>query len=299
MAKTTGKAVAAGALLVSALVVFGPTTLRAQGKSNQPHGHPAPPSSNPLPIASVAAPGFGAMPLAWVDDANLMEPGAMAIDLSISRWQGNGIGETDVPVVNVAVGVTDRFQFAASVPRVVGNDASGVVGGLGTTYFSGKYAAYAHDRLGLKVAVAPTLELLGTGVLQALAPGETRAQFGVPVSLEIDRNGRRFYASGGWFSRGVWFAGAGAGMQVAPRVGVSASFSHSWTGPIDLTGGVPRDRTELSGGVAYALVPHVSVFGSLGHTIATLDENGAGTTVSGGVSIYISPPASPHPRPRP
>jgi hypothetical protein len=285
--------VAASALIVGALAMCRPGTLLAQGKSNQPHGHSAPPSSSPLPIASATAPGIGAMPLAWVDDANLMEPGAMSIDLSMTRWQGNGIGETDIPVVNIGVGVSNRLQLAASVPRVVGNDTSGVVGGLGTTYFSAKYAAYANDRLGLKVAVAPTLEVLGTGVLQSLGPGETRAQFGLPVSIEVDRNGRRFYASSGWFSRGAWFAGAGAGMQVMPRVGVSASFSHAWTTASTTLSGPSRDRTELSGGVAYALVPHVSLFASLGHTIATTDENGAGLTVSGGISFFVSPPAPP------
>ncbi|MGE5246211.1 MAG: hypothetical protein ACM3SQ_18450 [Betaproteobacteria bacterium] len=285
----------AGAVLVAALAVFLPGRLFAQGKSNQAHGHASPPSRSPLPIASGAASGIGAMPLAWIDDADLMASGAMSVDLSMTRWQGNGIGETDVPVVNVAIGLTNRFQFAASLPRVVANDASGVVGGLGTTYFSGKYAAYANDEYGLKVAVAPTLEVLGTGVMQSLASGETRTRFGLPVSVEVDRSGRRFYASAGWFSRAVWFAGAGAGMQVAPRVGLSASFSHSWTS-VDALTGLTRDRTEVTGGLAYALRPSMSVFGSLGRTIATLDENGAGTTFSGGVSFYISPAASHRPR---
>lgn len=288
---------AAGALLLGALAVLFPVRLIAQGKSNQAHGHGAPPSRSPLPIVSSVAPGIGTVPFGWVDDANLMEAGAVAIDLSMTRWQGHGIGETDVPVVNVAVGVTNRFQLAASVPRVAADDASGVVGGLGTTFISGKYAAYANDRLGLKIAVAPTVEVLGTGVLPSLPPGEARARFGVPVSVEMDRGGGRFYASAGWFSRDVWFAGAGAGVQVAPRVGLSASFSRSWTS-VDPATGLTRRRTEVSGGVAYALTRHVSAFGSLGRTIATLDENGAGTTFTGGVSFYISPSRISPPRPQ-
>lgn len=289
----------AGALLLGALVVFLPATLLAQGKSNQAHGHGKPPSSTPLPVVSSAAPpGLGATPLAWVDDANLMEPGAVSIDLSATHWEGTGLAETDVPVVNMAVGINNRFQFAASVPRVVANDASGVVGGLGTTYFSVKYAAYGNDRLGLKLAVAPTLEVLGTGVVQSLAPGESRAQFGLPVSLELDQDGRRFYVSSGWFSRGVWFAGAGAGMQVLTRLGLSVSLSRSWTTTPDPATGLTRDRTDLTGGVSYALMPHVAVFGIAGHTLATLDENGAGTTIAGGVSFYVSPQAAPRPQRR-
>lgn len=290
--------VTAGALLLGALAVFVAAPAGAQGKSKEPHGHGTPPSSSPLPIATAAPPGLGAMPLAWVDDANLMESGAMSVDIATSRWEGNGVGETDAPVFNIGVGLTNRLQFTASVPRVVDDPTAGVVGGLGTTYFSLKYAAWADDRLGIRVAVAPTLEVLGAGVLQSLGPNDARTQIGLPVSVELDRGGRRFYASSGWFSRGVWFAGAGAGVQATERIGISASFSHAWTTtPLDAAGVVARDRTEVSGGLSYAVASHVALFGTVGRTIATLDENGAGTTVSGGISFYVSP--SPHPGRRP
>jgi len=49
-----------------------------------------------------------------------------------------------------------------------------------------------------------------------------------------------------------------------------------------------RDRKELSGAVSYALRPGVSVFGSVGRTFATLDANGAGTSVSGGLSVFFA-----------
>jgi hypothetical protein len=273
---------------------------KAPGQSGLTHGHGKPPSANLLPIASEAPPGLGAMPLAWIDDANLMEPGAMSVDVMTTRWQGAGIGETDAPVVNLAVGVSSRFQFTATVPHVVGDATTGVVGGLGTTFFSGKYAAYSDDARGLKLAVAPTLEVLGAGVMQVLGPGQARTEFGVPVSLEFDHGGRRFYASAGWFSGGVWFAGAGAGLQVTPRIGASAAFSYAWTtSSFDPTIAATRDRTELSGALSYAILPHVSVFGSVAQTVATLDENGAGTTIAAGLSFYISPPSAAHPqRPR-
>ena len=150
-------------------------------------------------------------------------------------------------------------------------------------------SAYVNQRTGLKVAVAPTLELLGTGVLPSLGPTETRAQFGLPVSVELDREGRRFYASSGWFSRGVWFAGGGVGTQLTRRTGVSALFSHSWTTAADPLVTPVRDRTEVSGGVAFAATSNVSLFASVGHTIATLDENGAGATASAGVSFFVAP----------
>src|SRR6185436_10647728 len=97
--------------------------------------------------------------------------------------------------------------------------------------------------------------LLGSGALAALGPGDTRAQIGLPASVEIDRAGRRFYAASGWFSRGVWFAGGGAAIQASRRVAASASFSRSWTTTADPVSGLTRDRTELSGGAGYALTP--------------------------------------------
>jgi len=287
----------AGALLIgSALVVASASTVFAKGGK----GKTAPPSSSPLPVASAPPPGIGATPIPWIDDANLMPAGAMSIDLSASHWSGDSIGETTLPVVNLAFGLAERLQLALSVPHIVGDDANGVAGGIGTTFLSGKYSLFTNDR-GVKIAVAPTLEILGTGVVSSLGPDETRAQFGIPASLEIDGDGRRAYFSSGWFSRGVWFAGAGFGIQVRRRIGVSGSFSRSWTSaPAD---GVvtSRDRAEFNGGVAFALAPHIGVFGSAGHTIATAPENGAGATVSAGVSFYIAPqrrPVSPR-RPRP
>jgi hypothetical protein len=41
--------------------------------------------------------------------------------------------------------------------------------------------------------------------------------------------------------------------------------------------------------VAFAATSNVSLFASAGHTIATLDENGAGGTVSAGVSFFVAP----------
>src|SRR5262245_7277842 len=171
----------------------------------------------------------------------------MSVDVSLSHWSGEGVSETEAPIVNAAIGLSERVQLAASIPHVVGSDTSGVAGGLGTSYFGAKIAAYENRSAGLKLAVSPTLELLGTGVLPSLAPDETRSQVGVPVSVEVDRAGRRFYATSGWFSRGVWFAGGGAGFQTTRRSSASVSFSRSWT-TADPVGGTPRDRCELSAG---------------------------------------------------
>jgi hypothetical protein len=110
------------------------------------------------------------------------------------------------------------------------------------------------------------------------------------VSAEFTQGSTRVFASTGFFSHGVWFAGGGAGFQVSPKVGTSLSFTRSW-----VTGGtvaVPRNQQELSGGVSYLVKSQAAVYGAIGRTIATTDDNGAGTTISAGVTFLLRSPIS-------
>ena len=271
---------------VLALAVAVP--VHAQGKSGGKGPKSSPPSSSPLPSQTAIGPVSGAAaPLAWVDDGSVLTPGAVSLTISMMRWSGVDLSEVDVPVIDVSVGLAQRVQFGASMPRVVaGADGAGPPGGMGTSYFSTKIAILTGEFV--KLAVSPMIEVLGEAAVQALAPGEGRVQFGVPVSLEVTQGPARVFASTGFFSRGVWFAGGGSSVQVTPRVGVSLSFSRSRAK--DDTTGVSRDRRELSGGVSFLLNPQTGVFASIGHTIATTDENGAGTSITGGVSFLLNPP---------
>jgi hypothetical protein len=269
---------------VVALVVA--PRVQAQGKSGGKGHKSSPPSSIALPIPAAGS-GSGASPLAWLDDASLLAPGSMSLTLSAVRWSGTDLAETDFPVLNAAVGLTPRVQIGVSIPRVIGSgDTAGPVGGFGTSYLSGKIALLS-GASGVKVAVSPMIEILGEGAVQALPVGESRLQFGLPVSLELSQGPARVFASTGVFSRGAWFAGGGAGVQASPRVGVSASFTRSWA-TADVAG-VTHDRRELSAGVAYSATPRLAVYGSLGRTIATTDEDGAGTTLAAGVSFLFAP----------
>jgi hypothetical protein len=222
----------------------------------------------------------------------LLEAGSVSIAMSVVRWQGSGISEVDAPVIDAAIGLAPRVHLTMTVPRVVGSeDPLGAAGGMGTSYFSAKIAAINDAKRGLKLSVAPTLEVLGSGVLQSMTEGERRAHFGLPVSVELDRGRARLYAGGGYFTRGVWFTGAGVGTRVNDKVFVSGGFSRSWRGS-DVPD-VPlsdRDRKEITGSGSYAVTPQISVYGALGRTIATLDENGAGTSLVGGVSFFVAPP---------
>lgn len=268
----------ASALLALALAspAFGEGNGQSKGKKSKP------PSSSPLP-----GPSTGASPLSWVDDASLLAPGTMSLSVSAMRWSGADLSEVDFPIVDASVGLTKRLQLGASIPRIVGSaDPTGPVGGVGTSYLSGKIAVLTGED-GVKLAVSPIVEILGKGAAQSLAAGESRLQVGVPVSLEVAPGPVRMFAATGFFSRGAWFAGGGAGFQATPRVGLSMSFTRSWAKTDQ--DGITRDRRELSGGISFFATPQIGVYGSLGHTIATTDDNGAGLTVSGGVTFLLTP----------
>jgi len=258
-----------------------------RGTSPGASRRPTPPAQSALPSSNVAAPTTtSAVPFAWIDDASMLPPGAVAFSISAFRWRGTDASELDVPVVNLSVGAARRLQLGASVPHVVDDADAGIVGGLGTTYVSGKIGLLTGDRV--KLAVAPTVQILGSGALQAFSAGERRTQFGVPVSVEGDSGVVRVFASGGGFSPGIWFAGGGVGVQATSQVAVSGSFSRAWTSGATNTL-IDSRRHELSGTLAYSPTSQVSLFGSVGRTISTTDENGAGTTVSGGVVFVVAP----------
>jgi len=251
---------------------------------------PTAPAHSALPSSNIAVPATtGAVPFAWIDDASMIAPGSVALSISAFRWQGTNTSEVNLPVVGVSVGAASRLQLGASIPRVMNNTDAGIAGGLGTTYVSAKIGLLTGDMV--KLAVAPTLEILGEGALQAFTPGERRTQFGVPVSIEGDSGPVRVFASAGGFSPGIWFGGGGLGVQASSRIAVSGSVSRAWTSASE-TRLVASHRQEVSGTVAYAPASQVTLFGSLGRTIGTTDDNGAGTTVSAGVVFVMAPRTS-------
>jgi hypothetical protein len=267
---------AASAIL--ALAVSPPAFAAGKG---QPDKHGAPPSRTDL--ASPAA----VTPFAWIDDASTLEPGSVFVATSALSWHGGGASEIDIPIVDAAIGLTPHVQLSASVPTSIGSgDPTGAAGGVGTAYFSAKIGLSNRKSRGVRFAVTPTLEVLSRGVMDNVGPGEKRAHWGAPVSAEIERGRLRAYSGAGYFSRGVWFTGAGGSYQARRKLFVSATFSRSWRR--DESGLVPfgeRGRTDVGGGVSYALRPQMTVFTSVGRTIATLAQNGAGTSISGGASV--------------
>jgi hypothetical protein len=276
--------------VLAALAVASPSLAQGHGRG---HGPGTPPSRNRLPAPSGGAPSSGASPFAWLEDASILEPGSVSASISVTRWQGTDSSEIDLPVVEVGIGLTDRVHLAASVPRIVDGAATGgAVGGVGTSFFTAKIALVDGRPSALKLSASPTLELLSDGVVESLGGDTSRVQFGVPVSVELERGPVRWFSGGGYFSGGIWFGGGGAAVRAGNKVVVSASVTRSWrheSAPID-TAAVDRHRNDLSAGVGYALTPRVSMYASAGHTVATADEDGAGATIGAGMSLFLPPP---------
>jgi hypothetical protein len=292
-----------GAAVILVVLAIG-VRASAQGKSQDSHGNNGKgnsgngkgagsssssgktPSTSLMPAPTSISSPSGAAPFAWMDSASLMEPGVAWVGLSIVHWSGGGFTEVSVPVIDAALGIAPRLQLGASIPRVADNgDSAGTGGGLGTAFMNAKIGILRGGWHGLNVAIAPTLEILSGAALQFAPIDSSRAQWGLPVSMDVERGPKRIYASGGYFSPGVWFGGVGAGTQVSRRINVAASLSHAWR-TSELTDPVVDgpSRNDFSGGVSIDLTNHLGVFGSLGRTIATTIENGAGTTVVIGCS---------------
>jgi hypothetical protein len=190
------------------------------------------------------------------------------------RWQGGGFSDVIAPVFDMGIGLTPQVQFGASIPRT--SD------GLGTTFFSAKIAAASRQDVSL--AVAPTLEVRSASSMAFGPAGQSRTQWGLPVSVHFDRENGRLYGSSGYFSPGIWYAGLGYGESVTDRLSMSASFSRAWsTAPAAGLSG--RTRNDLSGSAAYHATDMISLFGSIGRTLGTATQEGGGTTLGFGMSI--------------
>src|SRR4029453_13786662 len=97
--------------------IAGSTPALAQRNSQKQKKSAPPPRSRKHPAAPpITSVGRGgASPIAWVDDATVLESGGVALAVSALRWSGGGMSEVNVPVVDVALGLTRRVQFSASI----------------------------------------------------------------------------------------------------------------------------------------------------------------------------------------
>lgn len=296
---------AIGHLLFCALLAASPAAAQGNGKGNA-LGHNKRPSGSAA-TSSTAASGaadssgssfpsgldgagvrnFGS----WLDDASVMTPGTGYASFAVGYWRMPGFTEVDVPSFDVGIALTRRVQVGASLPVYHAAEPGGPVArGLGDMYLSSKIqlrepAGGAHPRLGL--AVIPVVEVLST----APADGASRYKWGIPVAVELQRQGWRAYGSAGYFSRGSVFTSGAVEKSIADRVWLTGTISQSRSIKRDDLSealGIPKVRTDISGGAAVPLSSTVVVFGMAGRTLSSTDPNRATLSLAGGLSVSFA-----------
>jgi hypothetical protein len=126
-------------------------------------------------------------------------------------------------------------------------------------------------------------------VLSVAPPdGGSRVTWALPASVELQRQGWRLYGAGGYFSRGAVFGSGAVEIELTDRTWANGTISHSYSmGNDDLSSalGLHKSRTDVNGGVTFALRPDIAVYSSLGRTISARDDNSATFTFNAGVSL--------------
>jgi hypothetical protein len=239
--------------------------------------------SNSTPIPGTGVRNFGS----WLDDASMQDPGRGFFSMGFGLFKTPVYREVDLPSIDSGFAVNRRLQVGMTVPYYYANAPGGPVAhDFGDAYLNAKYQLRAPSRRRTGVAIIPMVEVLSV----APPSGGSRLHWALPVSVERQFRGWRAMATGGYFSRGALFGAGAFEKKMSKRTWATGSLSHSYsTHRDDLSTalGFHRARTDVSGGVNYALRPDVSVYGNLGRTISARDDNSASVILSAGVSFGL------------
>lgn len=288
---TRGGARCAAALLLLAgfpiaLVAQGNSQGRAYGLAKKNVSTSAPSGGAAATRHDLSIPGSGFRNFgSWLDDATVMEDGGGFVSVALSYWRTATFQEVDLPVIDGGLSLHRRVQFGLSAPYYhAGEPGAPSVRGLGDVYMSMKVQLKDPSRHRAGFAVSPVLEVLSTPL-----PGDSgRVHWALPVSVEVRRSGWRMYGAAGYFSRGALFASGAVEVPVSQRAWVTAAVSQSHSSKRDdlsFALGLSKNRTDISGGLAFRLRPDVALFGSVGRTISRQDNSAAPVMFTTGVSV--------------
>jgi hypothetical protein len=274
------------------------STARGQNPHGAPPGlakkHTAPAGGPSGAETSGGAAGAGASTRirslgVWLDDATTLGPQETWLTLS-TQWWGSPIGNgTDVPVFDLAAGITSNIQAFASLPYSrVNYTGLPAIGEVGTTYLGAKVQFADPQTRSIGMAVAPSLEILSDSAIDGT--GLSRVNAVLPVSLEWRRDQTRVYGSTGYFTRGAWFVGGALEQTLADHWVVTGALSSAWTTDshalaqeVDLH----TTRTDISGSLSWIASPRLILFGSAARTLSTLDADSTRYAFTVGASMNL------------
>lgn len=224
---------------------------------------------------------------AWLDDASASTRGEGYTSIGVGHWRMLGSSQTNLPMLGVGLGMTDRLQVGASVPFYRAQFDGGSASGMDDVYLSAKYTlvdpTLTLSEFGL--AISPTMELLSAG-----SP-DGRVHFAVPVSLELRRQPFRVYGSAGLFTRGSFFSGAALEWSSPLGAVFSGSLTQSYSLKDDAvldSLGIGRQRMDVSVGAAFPMGAMAATFVNVGRSLSSLEEGGTSLGLSGGISFRFS-----------
>ena len=279
--------------LAGSLAVASPALAQGHGNAFGHYKSTVSSASSPTPSsapqgASIAGTGvrnFGS----WLDDASVLTPGEGFVSFGFSLFKTPVYREVDLPSIDSGFAVNRKLQVGMSVPYSLANEpGSTVARGFGDVYLSGKYQVRAPSAKRLGFAVIPLVE-----VLSVAPPSGSRVQWALPVSVEQQHSGWRLMGTGGYFSRGALFGSGAVEFELSERAWATGSLSHSYSLKSDELSaalGLTRARTDVSGGLTWALRPDIGIYGSLGRTISSRDNNSASLVAAVGVSFGVTRP---------
>jgi hypothetical protein len=296
-------ALAIAYLAAAVAVLAWPALAAAQGNSAFGHSHNGSrvtaPSSSSSPSASASGSTGGSSEGqtygvdvrnfgTWLDDASVMGQGNGFVTFGFAYWRGPGFREFDLPMLDSGIALHRRVQVGMSFPYYYANEPGGPVAkGFGNVYMTTKVQLRDPSSHLIGLAATPMLEVLDA----APASGGSRVNWALPANVEFRRDGWRAFGSAGYFSRGALFASGAIEAALSDRAWVMGSISQSYSTKADeLTAALalPRDQTDLTGGLTVALNPKVAVYGTVGHTISNREINGGTLNLTGGVSFNFS-----------
>ena len=229
---------------------------------------------------------------AWLDDASAAGAGEGYTSIGVGHWRMLGSTQTNLPMLGVGVGVTDRMQVGASVPFYRASYEGGSASGMDDLYLSAKYTlvdpTLTLSEFGL--AISPTMEVLSAG-----SP-DGRVHFAVPVSVELRRQPFRVYGSAGLFTRGSFFSGAALEWSAPGGMALTGSLTQSYSLKDDAvldSIGIGSQRTDVSFGVAFPLGTMAATFVNVGRSLTSVEEGGTSLALSGGISFRFSTVTNP------
>jgi hypothetical protein len=233
------------------------------------------------PIPGTGVRNFGS----WLDDASVLEVGSGYVSMGFGLFRTPVYREVNLPTIDSGVALHRRVQLAMSVPYYRGTvDGTPVGRGFGDVYLSAKVQLRepSSDRVGF--GIIPMIEVLSVPP----PDGSSRMQWALPASVEVQRDGWRFYGTGGYFSRGAMFGSGALEIAVTDRTALSGVVSQTYSlkhDDLSAALGLRKARTDVSGGFAFAMRPDVALYASVGRTISARDSNSATLMFNTGVSL--------------